>query len=502
MSCYKVFKNFIVVVVLFLCLILVFPGYGYTEGNCAFNPPPQVEFYSPSGQEVRFDNDTYNDEIPLYHLTIPGNALMFEDAIKITYRLEGSLLENAGKILDILNCLQKSSPFNLEVYMNDTLVLNTQVDFSPESVQLSIKEVDLDSDEKLTEIEVLRYIVGKHGLFGDNLPLTSEARNTLDGIIIVTYTPYGNVAQQIHTMNEPPNIRVSTISSTTKTNCSFNIKIEYYDDEHDKVFLKLSWFGKVIKINMSNDIHIQFLNRNINYVNLTVPYENEAYMYIEVVDNKGAIKNRFISLKCYKPVKKNNPPIIQLPITHYSVNEGGKYIFNFSVYDVDSDSITCNLLNAPSWVTLTKDDNGTYTITSSPGYDAYIHRGPYDNVLKNKTTYYVVCSDGKVETREEINETVKDVDRGVTLSLDNCPTQIPAGEVYDCFAQAHDEDPEDNQWLEYSLLDKPTPDATIDHRTGEIRFTAPLYFTRLFMGVTVSDRLGRSDDAYMYIEVK
>ncbi len=113
MSRYKVFKNFIVAVVLFLCLILVFPGYGYTEGNCAFNPPPQVEFYSPSGQEVRFDNDTYSDGVPLYHLTIPGNALMFEDAIKIIYRLEGSFFGECGKDSGYTKLSSKKRPFQL-----------------------------------------------------------------------------------------------------------------------------------------------------------------------------------------------------------------------------------------------------------------------------------------------------------------------------------------------------------------------------------------------------
>ena len=307
MSRYKVFKNFIVVVVLFLCLILVFPGYGYTEGNCAFNPPPQVEFYSPSGQEVRFDNDTYSDGVPLYHLTIPGNALTFEDAIKITYRLEGSLLENAGKILDILNCLQKSGPFNLEVYINGTLVLNTQVDFSPDSVQVSIKEVG--SDEKLTKIEVLRYIVGEHGLFGEGFPISPAVRRALDRIVIMVRTPYEDVAQEIHTLNNPPIVNKTISKSYSQKGCSYNIRINYSDLEGDKVTVNINYTGEVENFKSGNE-RILF-GRTIQLIQAIVPYNKEAEIIYTLTDEKGGITQIKIPLYCSPPSTSSSDEIIQ-----------------------------------------------------------------------------------------------------------------------------------------------------------------------------------------------
>ena len=307
MSCYKVFKNLIVIAVLFLCLILIFPRYGYTEGNCVFDPPSQVEFYSPFGQEVRFDNDTYSDGVPLYHLTIPGNALTFEDAIKITYRLEGSLLENAGKILDILNCLQKSGPFNLEVYINGTLVLNTQVDFSPDSVQVSIKEVG--SDEKLTEIEVLRYIVGEHGLFGEGFPISPAVRRALDRIVIVVRSPYEDVAQEIHTLNNPPMVNKTISKSYSQKGCSYNISINYSDPDQDKVVVNINHTGEVESFKIGSE-RVLF-GRTIQLIQAIVPYNKEAEIIYTLTDEKGGRTQIKIPLYCSPPTTSSSDEIIQ-----------------------------------------------------------------------------------------------------------------------------------------------------------------------------------------------
>jgi hypothetical protein len=236
---------------------------------------------------------------------------------------------------------------------------------------------------------------GSATISGTTITYTPNANYNGNDSIVVTFTDgagYTNdvtIPVTVNSVNDLPTITMNT-TITTNEDTNGTLSFSVTDIDGDSV---------------TNSVSTNASNGTINITNNTINYKpNENYngtdtFTMSFVDTNGGVVQKVVTVNI---TAINDTPVITMD-TNATINEDTTANFVFSATDVDGDSISATIVNAPTDGNATI--NGT-TITYTPNANYY-----------GSDSFDVRFSDGVVNVDKNITVTITSVNDLPTITI-------------------------------------------------------------------------------------